>query len=72
MASRCISVHQCGLCAVRFDDGRFSRLAAVGVVGIIRRRREAVLQATAAAEVVSVDTRIVGYDLPDQKDEVHD
>ena len=47
-------------------------VAVVGVLGIIRRRREAVLQATAAAEVVSVDTRIVGYELPDQKDELHD
>ena len=46
-------------------------VAVVGVLGIIRRRHEAVLR-QAAAEVVSVDTRMVGYELPEQKDEVHD
>jgi apolipoprotein N-acyltransferase len=57
---------------VRFGEWvLFLSLIAVGavvVLGIVRRRREAVLQAAAAAEVVSVDTRIVGYELPEQKE----
>ena len=47
-----------------------SSLIAVGVAlvfGLIRRRRESVLQAAAAAEIVSVDKRIVVYELPEQK-----
>jgi apolipoprotein N-acyltransferase len=47
-------------------------VAVAVVLGVVRRRREAVLQVAAAAEVIPVDTRIVGYELPEQKEEVHD
>jgi apolipoprotein N-acyltransferase len=60
---------------VRFGEWvLLSSLIAVSValvLGVIRRRRESVLQAAAAAEIVSVDTRIVGYELPEQKED-HD
>jgi apolipoprotein N-acyltransferase len=44
-------------------------VAVAVVIGIFRRRREAKRAREVAAEIVSVDTRIVGYDLTSPKDE---